>query len=74
MTLGILVAGAILVMRSDGFTVGKGIGLGYIRNKDGVTDDYLRGGSYELEVAGVRVPATIQFDALYDPQNARSRS
>ncbi len=29
---------------------------------------------YELEVAGVRVPASIQFGALYDPQNARSRS
>jgi sarcosine dehydrogenase len=57
-----------------GFTIGKGVGLGYVRSKDGVTDDYLHSGSYELEVAGVRVPAALHFGALYDPQNVRSRS
>jgi 4-methylaminobutanoate oxidase (formaldehyde-forming) len=57
-----------------GYTVGKGIGLGYVRNREGVTDEYLRAGRYELEVAGIRVPAEIHFGALYDPQNLRSRS
>ena len=50
-----------------GYTVGKNIGLGYVRNPDGVTDDYLTSGTYELEVATVRVPAALHIGPLYDP-------
>ena len=34
-----------------GYTVGKNIGFGYVRNADGVDDAMLTSGSYELEVA-----------------------
>ncbi len=57
-----------------GYTVGKNIGLGYVRNPDGVTDDYLTSGTYELEVATARVPATLHTDPLYDPASARVKS
>ena len=57
-----------------GYTVGKSIGLGYVRDPAGVTDDYLRTGTYELEVATIRVPASLHFEPLYDPTGARVKS
>jgi len=57
-----------------GHTVGLDIGLGYVRCDDGVDDDYLLSGSYELEIRTRRVPAAIHLKALYDPDNARVKS
>jgi 4-methylaminobutanoate oxidase (formaldehyde-forming) len=57
-----------------GYTVGRNIGLGYVRNHDGVDDDFLKSGRYELEVATVRVPATLHMGPLYDPTNARVKA
>ena len=37
----------------------RAIGYGYVRNADGVSDDWLRVGAYELVVANERVPAKI---------------
>jgi sarcosine dehydrogenase len=56
-----------------GYTVGRAIGYGYVRNPAGVDVDYLRSGRYELEVATERVPATLHLRALYDPEMARVR-
>lgn len=50
-----------------GYTVGANIGLGYVRNADGVSDEFLEGGTYELVVADERVPATLHLAPLYDP-------
>ncbi|MBT4932142.1 MAG: GcvT family protein [Rhodospirillaceae bacterium] len=49
-----------------GYTVGENIGYGYVRNPDGVSMDYLKSGSYELDIATSRVPCRIQFGALVD--------
>ena len=57
-----------------GHTVGKPIGYGYVRNADGVTEDYITSGSYELEVASERVPATLHLGALYDPAGVRIKA
>ena len=57
-----------------GYTVGANIGLGYVRNADGVSDDYLASGSYELEVATVRVPAKLHMGPLYDPAMSRIKA
>lgn len=54
-----------------GHTVGKSIGLGYVRHPEGVTEDFVLSGSYELEVASERVPAQVTLAPLYDPQNLR---
>jgi 4-methylaminobutanoate oxidase (formaldehyde-forming) len=56
-----------------GYTVGKPIGYGYVRNQDGVDRAYVEAGSYELEVAGERVRCTPHLGALYDPTHARVR-
>ncbi|WP_296587667.1 FAD-dependent oxidoreductase [Roseibium sp.] len=50
-----------------GHTIGKSIGIGYVRNEGGVTKDYVLSGSYELEVAAERVKAEITLSPLYDP-------
>ena len=50
-----------------GYTVAANIGLGYVRNAEGVSDAFLRSGRYELEVATERVPATLHMGPLYDP-------
>ncbi|MGH6949103.1 MAG: GcvT family protein, partial [Kiloniellales bacterium] len=54
-----------------GYTLGTNIGYGYVRNPDGVGDDYLYGGHYELEVANERLPCTMEKGPLYDPQMKR---
>ncbi len=57
-----------------GHTVGKSIGYGYVRNREGVDRDYLLSGRYELEVATERVPCEIALQPLYDPQAARVKA
>lgn len=57
-----------------GYTVGRSIGYGYVRNPDGVDADYVLSGSYELEVATERVPAEVFLAPLYDPAGARIRA
>ncbi|HXQ42154.1 MAG TPA: FAD-dependent oxidoreductase [Candidatus Udaeobacter sp.] len=57
-----------------GYTVGKNIGFGYVRNPDGVPSDWLKSGKYELEVATERVPAELHLAPLYDPTMARIKA
>jgi 4-methylaminobutanoate oxidase (formaldehyde-forming) len=58
-----------------GYTVGRSIGYGYVRDPDnGVDRDSLLAGRYELEVATARVPAEIFLDPLYDPTMSRIKS
>ncbi|HTN98986.1 MAG TPA: FAD-dependent oxidoreductase [Nordella sp.] len=52
-----------------GYTVGKPIGYGYIRDSAGVTDAYVREGNYELVVAKDVVKASVHLEPLYDPRN-----
>ncbi len=57
-----------------GYTVNCNIAYGYVRNADGVSDDYLYGADYELEVEHARVPVRIEPKSLYDPTSSRMRS
>jgi sarcosine dehydrogenase len=57
-----------------GYTLNQSIGYGYVRNADGVTADYVLNGSYELEVATVRVPAKVSLRPLFDPSNEKVKS
>jgi 4-methylaminobutanoate oxidase (formaldehyde-forming) len=57
-----------------GHTLGGAVGLGFVENKAGVTPDYIKSGSYEIEVAGVRYPATASLRPMYDPKNQKVRS
>ena len=58
-----------------GYTVGRSIGYGYIRDpENGVDRDHVLSGRYELEVATTRVPAETFLDPLYDPKMSRIKS
>lgn len=56
-----------------GHTVGQSIGYGFVRIKN-VTEDFVLSGKYELDVAAVRVPATVHLAPLYDPKGGRIRA
>ncbi|MGB7431074.1 MAG: aminomethyltransferase family protein, partial [Ahrensia sp.] len=53
-----------------GHTLGSAIGLGYVPCKGETPADVLAS-RYEVEVAGVRVPATASLKPLYDPKSER---
>jgi 4-methylaminobutanoate oxidase (formaldehyde-forming) len=57
-----------------GYTIGRPIGLGYLRNPEGVTEDWIRSGTYQLVVAGETVAATLTFAPLYDPKSERVKA
>jgi 4-methylaminobutanoate oxidase (formaldehyde-forming) len=54
-----------------GHTLGRPIGYGYVRNPAGLDAGWVTSGSYELEVATERVPATVSLKPLYDPTMSR---
>jgi len=56
-----------------GYTVNKNIGYGYVRNPEGVDNEYFISGTYELEVATVRHSCKLQLGPLYDPKMERVR-
>ncbi len=57
-----------------GYTVGKPIGFGYVRNGSGVDKGYLKAGSYELVVANEIVKCNMHLEAVYDPKNERVKA
>lgn len=57
-----------------GHTIGKSIGLGYVRGAPGLTRDEVLAGEYELEVATERVPCQVTLSPLYDPRHMRLKA
>ncbi len=49
------------------------LAMGYLSNADGVTKGWLEAGTYDIEVAGRRIPATASLRSFYDPMNPRVR-
>ncbi len=56
-----------------GHSIGKPIGYGFIRMKN-VTEGIVLSGEYELDVAAVRVPASVHLAPLYDAKGAKIRA
>ena len=56
-----------------GHTLGGAVGLGYVEVEAEVTREYIEAGVFEIDVAGVRVPATASLGAMYDPKAERMR-
>jgi 4-methylaminobutanoate oxidase (formaldehyde-forming) len=57
-----------------GYTMGRALGYGYVRNAGGVSDDWLAEGRYELVVAGEAMPARIALQPFHDPAGLRIRA
>ena len=47
------------------------LAMGYLKHPEGVTKDWLDAGSFEIEVATQRIPATASIRSFYDPRNER---
>ncbi len=47
--------------------------MGYVTHDDAVTKDWLDAGTWEIDVAGRRVPASASIRSWYDPRNERVR-
>ncbi|CCH77075.1 FAD dependent oxidoreductase [Nostocoides japonicum T1-X7] len=60
---------------SYGWTLGSAVGLAMVGTPDGspATKGWFDAGTWEVDVAGRRVPATVSLRSLYDPTNARIR-
>ena len=56
-----------------GHTIDRSIGLGYVSTDERVTKEWIETGTYEVEVAGERVPARPYLRPVYDPDGARVR-
>jgi 4-methylaminobutanoate oxidase (formaldehyde-forming) len=69
------VAAGQLTSGAFGATVGAAVGLGYIRDPEGgvATADFARSGSYEVNIGGQLVAATVHLRPPYDPASSRVR-
>ena len=57
-----------------GHYLGGAIGLGYVKGSLGETPADILASSYEIEVAGQRVPATVSLKPMYDPESKRVKA
>lgn len=54
-----------------GHTVGAAAAMGYVTHSEAVTAEFINSGSYEIEIATVRVPAVASLSPFYDPKGER---
>jgi 4-methylaminobutanoate oxidase (formaldehyde-forming) len=57
-----------------GHTLGRAVGLGYVRHPEVGRPGFLEAGTYAIEVAGERFRARVSLRAPYDPDQARVRA
>lgn len=58
-----------------GHTLGASIGVGPVESEDGtVSVDFIKSGTYEIDIAGVRYPAKVSLRPMYDPKLQRVRN
>jgi glycine cleavage system T protein len=63
-----------LTSAAHGHTLGRGVAMGYVACAPGERPEALLDGRYDVDVAGVRVPATVSLRAWHDPAGARLRA
>jgi heterotetrameric sarcosine oxidase gamma subunit len=56
-----------------GHTLGAAVALGYVSHEGGCSDDYIRAGRYEIELAAAKIAARASLVPLYDPKSSRVR-
>jgi 4-methylaminobutanoate oxidase (formaldehyde-forming) len=54
-------------------TLAAAIGMGYLENEAGITDEWILSGDYEIEVEGTMIPADVHIKAPYDPEGKKVR-
>jgi 4-methylaminobutanoate oxidase (formaldehyde-forming) len=62
-----------VIAGSYGHTLGAAVAVGHVNRVEGVTQEYIRSGSYEIDIAGERYRAKASLRPMYDPDNERVR-
>ena len=57
-----------------GHALGRSVAMGYLEHEEGATPDWIRSGSYEIEVATERFQARVRLSPPYDPKSARIKA
>jgi glycine cleavage system aminomethyltransferase T/glycine/D-amino acid oxidase-like deaminating enzyme len=57
-----------------GHTLGGAVGLGYVAEEKGATDEFIASGRYEILIGDRRVPARASLRPLYDPTGSRVKA
>ncbi len=60
-------------VRSGGFghSLGAAVGIAHISHDEAITGADVAAGSFEIDVAGTRVPAQVSLKPFFDPERAR---
>jgi 4-methylaminobutanoate oxidase (formaldehyde-forming) len=53
--------------------LGCAIGMGYLENLEGISDEWITSGKYEIDVEGKLYSARVHINAPYDPKGQRVR-
>ena len=53
--------------------LGCAMGMGYLENPEGISDEWILSGKYEIDVEGELIPAKAFLKAPYDPARKRVR-
>jgi heterotetrameric sarcosine oxidase gamma subunit len=56
---------------SYGWTLGGAVGLAFVGHHDPVSREWLEGGHWEVDIAGVRHPAVVSLRPFHDPRGHR---
>ena len=56
-----------------GHTIGRSVGMGYVERHGGVDTEFIKSGSYEIELLAERLAATPSLRPPYDPKGQRVR-
>jgi sarcosine dehydrogenase len=57
-----------------GYTIGRPLGLGYVRRAEGLDAAFVTQGTYELVVAGERVACRVALEPFYDAEGRRLKA
>ena len=51
--------------------LGCAMGMGYLENAEGISDEWIMSGNYEIDVEGTLYSASVHINAPYDPEGQR---
>jgi glycine cleavage system T protein len=57
-----------------GYTLGRAVGLGYVKVPVDADGRWIEAGKYEIDIAGARVPAQASLRSFFDPSGSRIRA
>lgn len=63
----------ILTSGAYGFEIGAAVGMGYLTNTNGITNEWIKEGTYEIMVEGKARPAKLHLKSPYDSDNKRTK-